>query len=109
MHGIRASPMRERVVDFRRSTRVNKKYAVLVRGPAGMRTVHFGDNRYAQFRDSTPLRLYAAYDHGDRARRENFVRRHGGGARSKRMALRFEERRSGGRITPRFLSIKYLW
>lgn len=101
--------MRERVVDFRRSTRPNKKYAALVRGPAGMRTVHFGDKRYAQYRDATPLRLYAAHDHGDQARRENFLRRHGGGARSKREAMRHEARRSGGRLTPRFLSIKYLW
>jgi hypothetical protein len=97
------------VLDIRRSGRPNKKYAALVQEPGGaMRTVHFGDRRYAQYRDATPLGLYAARDHGDARRRQRFLLRHGG-TDSKRAALGREARRAGGRITPRYLSIKYLW
>jgi hypothetical protein len=101
--------MRERVLDIRASQRPNKKYAALVQqGGDAMRTVHFGDRRYAQYRDSTPQRLYAARDHGDARRRQRFMLRHGGTS-SKTEALRNEARRSGGRVTPRYLSMKYLW
>ena len=99
---------RERVVDIRASARPHKKYEALVRGPHGLRSVHFGDRRYSQFRDATRLGLYSARDHGDAERRRRFLRRHAG-TPSKNEALRIERARSGGRVTPRYLSIRYLW
>ena len=39
--------------------------------------VHFGDARYEQYRDSTPLRLFAHLDHGDPERRRLYYARHG--------------------------------
>ena len=61
---------------IRPSTRRHKKYmAVFLDGrrPA----VHFGDSRYAQYRDSTPLRLFSHLDHLDPKRRASYYARHG--------------------------------
>ena len=35
--------------------------------------IHFGDSRYEQFRDSTPLKLYSYLDHKDKERRRNYL------------------------------------
>lgn len=59
---------------FKRSTRKHKKYmAVFESG----KTVHFGDKRYQQFKDSTGLRLYSHLNHGDLRRRKLYYMRHG--------------------------------
>ena len=58
------------------------------------RVVHFGDARYEQYRDSTPLRLYAHLDHGDPERRRLYYARHG---------------READRYTAKWFSHKYLW
>ena len=42
-------------MEIKQSTRKNKKYMVKVND----KWIHFGDVRYAQFRDSTPLKLYS--------------------------------------------------
>ncbi len=70
--------------------------------------MHFGALGYAPFRDSTPLRAFAARDHGDRRRRARYFTRHSG-VPGKREALRKELAASGGRITPKILSHRYLW
>ncbi len=77
--------------EFRRSTRPFKKYMVHV----GNKWVHFGDTRYQQYRDRTPLRLYARLNHGDPARRRNYKARHGGTRHVKYSASWFAD--------------KYLW
>jgi hypothetical protein len=57
-----------------RSAAAHKKYvAILSNG----RRVHFGDTRYQQYRDSTPLQLYSHLDHGDPKRRASFLSRMG--------------------------------
>lgn len=58
----------------RKSTRKHKKYMARC-GSAGP-WKHFGDTRYQQYRDSTPLRLYAHLDHLDRRRRQVYQMRH---------------------------------
>jgi hypothetical protein len=79
-------------MEFKRSTRKNKKY--MVTSPKG-KTIHFGDSRYQQYKDSTPLKLYSHLDHGDKKRRANYL------ARSKK--------NSNNPESAQFYSIKYLW
>lgn len=58
---------------FKKSTRKNKKYMAIL--PNG-KTVHFGDNRYEQYTDSTGMGLYSHLDHKDNKRRSNYKKRH---------------------------------
>jgi hypothetical protein len=43
----------------------------------GRASVHFGDNRYQQYRDSTSLKLYKHLDHNDEKRKKAYYDRHG--------------------------------
>ena len=58
---------------IRKSTQKNKKYMVMHDG----KWIHFGDARYGQYKDSSPLKLYAHLDHGDETRRRRYYQRHG--------------------------------
>lgn len=49
-----------------------KKYSVDVDN----KTVSFGDKRYEQYEDNTPLKLYSHLDHKDPARRRLYRLRH---------------------------------
>ena len=42
-------------MEFKQSTRKNKKYMVKYNG----KWIHFGDTRYEHYRDKTPLKLYS--------------------------------------------------
>lgn len=54
----------------------NKKYSVYVKGSNGNpKLIHFGDNRYGQFKDK--IGDYKHLDHGDKQRRKNYYSRHG--------------------------------
>lgn len=56
----------------------NKKYRVIVYSKDGSKkTVQFGDKRYQQYKDKTPLKLYSKKDHGDKDRRARYRARHG--------------------------------
>ena len=57
-----------------KSTRKHKKYMAVF--PDGKK-VHFGDNRYQQFKDSTGLGVYSSLNHGDSERRKRYYSRHG--------------------------------
>lgn len=83
------------VLLFSKSKRKNKKYKVVIKR-RGLRnkTVHFGDKRYQQFKDSTPLKIYKSKDHGDKKRQKNYFARHGKKAKI---------------YTPKYFSHKYLW
>lgn len=50
-----------------------KKYRVLLSDGSH---VDFGDKRYAQYRDSSPLHLYSGMDHRDKDRRARYYSRH---------------------------------
>lgn len=67
------------VLSIKKSSRKHKKYTadVVING-ALYRNVNFGDTRYEQYKDSTPveIRSYSNMDHMDRARRERFLARH---------------------------------
>jgi len=75
---------------IRKSTRQFKKYMVKV----GKRWIHFGDNRYQQYRDSTPLKLYSYLDHKDKERKKSYYQRHG---------------YTRDKNTAKYWSNKYLW
>ena len=73
------------------SSRKNKKYMATL--PDGKK-VHFGDSRYEQFQDRTPVKAYRHLDHGDPARRKNYYHRHG---------------KEAGKHSAKYFSRKYLW
>jgi hypothetical protein len=58
------------------------------------RWIHFGARGYAQYRDATPLKLYARWDHGDRERRARYYARHG---------------RATHKRSAKYWSHRYLW
>ena len=56
-----------------------KKYNAVLRSradPRRLKRVAFGDQRYEQYRDQTPLALFAGMDHMDVLRRRNYRARH---------------------------------
>lgn len=82
---------------FEKSNAKNKKYVAILERKADGRTVrvNFGDKRYQQYKDSTPLKLYKHLDHGDKKRRSNYIARH-----SKDINKPY---------SPSWFSLKYLW
>lgn len=102
--------MKERIVAFSKSGRKGKKYAVVVenRKTKKRRKIHFGASAYQQYKDRTPLKLYARSNHRDRKRMENYFNRHSG-TRNRGAAIKREKRKSRGYYNPKILSHEYLW
>jgi hypothetical protein len=67
-----------RLVRFERSRTKNKKYDAIIEDRKTKRTqrVPFGQIGYAQYKDSTGLKLYSRLDHGDEERKKNYLARH---------------------------------
>ena len=81
---------------FSKSTRKNKKYKVIVKFKNKNKkdeTYHFGDKRYGQFKDSTPLKLYSSKDNNDKKRQKSYFARHG----------------LANKYSAKWFSHKYLW
>ena len=78
-------------VKFELSRQRYKKYVAIL--PDGKR-VDFGDKRFSQWKDSTPLKAYAHKDHGDPKRRESYYARHGKDAKFH---------------SAKYFAFKYLW
>lgn len=73
-----------------------KKYKVTIFFKSGRKkTLQFGDKRYEQYKDSTPLKLYTRLNHGDKERRRLYKCRHEGNRHTK--------------FTPGWFADKYLW
>ena len=86
-----------KIVKFERSKTNGKKYTVLITDREGkIKKINFGDSRYEQFKDSTPLKLYSKLDHLDSTRRKNYIKRHSGFIKP-------------GYFSPVYFSMKYLW
>lgn len=65
------------VSNIRRSTRKNKKYMTdVVYNNKFHKNQHFGDSRYSQYRDQTPLKIYSHLDHNDLERKKLYHSRH---------------------------------
>lgn len=86
-------------ITFQRGPR-NKKYTAIT--PDG-KMVHFGDRRFEQFHDRTPLHLYSHLDHNNTARRINYRRRH------RAILLKNGEPAYKKKYSPAWFSYYYLW
>jgi hypothetical protein len=64
-----------------KSTRKHKKYMATfcktTNNKKRSKIVHFGDNRYQQWKDSTGLNLYSYLNHGDTRRKNSYYDRFG--------------------------------
>ena len=81
-------------LEFKKGTK-GKKYKVHVyKNNKKIKSVSFGSSAHAQYRDSTPLKLYASKDHMDPKRKRAYIARHNYKIK---------------RYTPGYFSRKYLW
>jgi len=78
---------------FRGSGFKKYKAVVYLRGKK-VKTVSFGDKRYAQYKDKTPLKLYSKKNHLDKKRRARYYARH---------------KKNYPRYSADWFSKKYLW
>lgn len=87
-----------------------KKYTAYVKNKKTkkIRKLHFGDQRYEQFKDRTDLKLYKKQNHLDRKRMKNYYKRHSG-TKSKNKAIDREKKKSNRLYTAKILSHLYLW
>lgn len=80
-----------RIIRWEASPNRQKKYRVYLSDGSHR---DFGAAGYQQYKDSTPLRIYASSDHLDESRRLRYHSRH---------------RVNGPKFSPDWLSKKYLW
>jgi hypothetical protein len=101
--------MNETIVNFAPGPNF-KKYTAIVRNKStgNTRKIHFGDRRYQQYKDRTPLGRYTRKNHGDRKRMRGYFSRHSGTPK-RADAIRREIKKSGGTYNAKILSHKYLW
>lgn len=102
--------MKERIVRFERSPIEFKKYRAFVKDlkTGKERHIDFGDNRYQQFKDRTPLGHYKSKNHNNPKRMRNYFNRHSGTPNRGR-AIGLERKKSEGRYNAKILSHEYLW
>ena len=82
-------------IKIEKSTRKNKKYkAIISEKNKRDRTVHFGDSRYPQYKDTTGIGAFTSKNLLDEKRRKNYFPRHGKVAK---------------KYSAKFFSHKYLW
>ena len=81
-------------IKFERGTGDKKYRAIVYKNDRKIKTVQFGSIKHGQYRDSTPLRLYASRDNLDPRRRRLYFQRH---------------IYKKPRYSPGWLSAKYLW
>ena len=72
------------------------------------RKINFGDRRYQQYKDRTPLKLYASKNHFTRRRMRNYFNRHSG-TKIRSVAIEKEKKKSNGYYNAKILSHEYLW
>tara|TARA_Y100000816_G_C26098826_1_gene581980 strand:+ start:1553 stop:1858 length:306 start_codon:yes stop_codon:yes gene_type:complete len=101
--------MKERVIKFVKGP-FPKKYTAFVKHKETkkIRKIHFGDRRYPQYKDRTPLKLYAKKNHNTRKRMQNYYSRHSG-EKNRNKAIKKERQKSKGLYNAKILSHEYLW
>ncbi len=94
---ILTNPNEYRFLRFEKSRNKQKKYDALLehRKTGKIKRIPFGMIGYAQYKDKTGLGLYSSLDHGDKARRENYRKRHSGEDKNK--------------YSSGYFSWKYMW
>ena len=101
--------MKEKILRFERGP-PGKKYTAIIQDKKTkkIRKLHFGASDYEQFKDRTPLKLYAHKNHNTRRRMQNYFNRHSG-TKKRGQAIALEKKKSKGYYTPKILSHIYLW
>ena len=101
--------MKEKIIKFKKGP-FPKKYTAHVKDKKTkkVRKIHFGDVRYQQYKDRTPLKLYANKNHGTRKRMENYFNKHSG-EKNRKKAIKKEKKKSKGYYNAKILSHEYLW
>ena len=101
--------MKEKIIKFKKGP-FPKKYTAYIKNIkfGTVRKIHFGDSRYQQYRDRTPLGLYTKKNHGTRKRMQNYYSRHSG-TKSRKLAIKKEKSKSKGLYNAKILSHEYLW
>ena len=101
--------MKERIIKFEKGPFPKKYTAHIKHHTTGKtRKIHFGDRRYPQYKDRTPLKLYAKNNHLTRKRMQNYFSRHSG-EKNRKKAIQKEKRKSNGLYNAKILSHEYLW
>ena len=101
--------MKERIIKFMRGPK-GKKYTAIVEDKKTKKTrkLHFGASDYEQYRDRTPLKLFAHKNHNTRKRMQNYFNRHSG-TKKRGKAIKLEKKKSKGYYNSKILSHEYLW
>ena len=101
--------MKETIIRFTRGPN-KKKYTAFVknRKTKKIRKIHFGHTDYPQFKDRTPLKLYAYKNHNTRKRMQNYFKRHSG-LSNRTKAIAKEKRNNNYYYNAKILSHVYLW
>jgi len=101
--------MKERILKFKKGP-TGKKYTAIIQDKKTkkIRKVHFGASDYEQYKDRTPLKLYAYKNHYTRRRMQNYFSRHSG-TKKRSEAIKLEKKKSKGYYNPKILSHIYLW
>ena len=102
--------MKEKIIKFEKSKIKGKKYTAYIKNNATkkIRMIHFGASDYQQYKDRTPLKLYAYKNHNDRRRMQNYFNRHSG-TKKRSSAIALERNKSKGLYNAKILSHVYLW
>tara|TARA_B100000886_G_scaffold333044_1_gene286481 strand:- start:1851 stop:2156 length:306 start_codon:yes stop_codon:yes gene_type:complete len=101
--------MKEKILLFKKGPYPKKYTAILMnKETKKQRKIHFGDRRYPQYKDRTPLKLYKHKNHNTRKRMQNYFSRHSG-TRNRKKAIQKEMEKGNGYYTAKILSHKYLW
>jgi len=90
-------------IQFEKSPLKNKKYRVFFNLGKEEYYVDFGQKGYEQYKDSTPLKLYSKYDHGDKYRRYKYLTRAEGIVNGQGKKTADDPRGAN------YWSIRYLW
>jgi hypothetical protein len=101
--------MKEKIIKFEKGP-AKKKYTAHVKDKKTGKTrkIHFGASDYPQYKDRTPLKLYAHKNHNTRKRMQNYFSRHSG-TKKRGQAISLEKKKSNGYYNPKILSHIYLW
>jgi hypothetical protein len=101
--------MKETIIKFTKGPQ-GKKYTAFIKDKKTrkIRRLNFGASDYPQYKDRTPLKLYAYKNHNTRKRMQNYFNRHSG-TKSRSKAILKEKKKSKGYYTPKILSHEYLW
>tara|TARA_B100000424_G_C22770160_1_gene414751 strand:- start:211 stop:516 length:306 start_codon:yes stop_codon:yes gene_type:complete len=101
--------MNEKIIKFKKGP-FPKKYTAIIKNikTGKSRKINFGDRRYQQYKDRTPIKLYKHLNHNTRKRMRNYFNRHSG-TKNRKQAIKKEKNKSKNYYNAKILSHIYLW